>query len=61
MQNPVGNIQICFYAFPDKNKKVYDKPVIPVRLKEFVYIGHEESGKDSRADNGSHRSHYYIW
>ncbi len=43
-----------------KHKKVNDKPVIPVRLKEFIYVRYEESGKNSRADNGGNRSHNYI-
>jgi hypothetical protein len=35
---PVGNIKIGFYALPDKDEKVDNKPVIPAWLNEFDCI-----------------------
>ncbi len=45
MYYPVGNIEICLNAFPDKDQKINSKPVIPVRLKNLPTHGKIVTGK----------------
>jgi hypothetical protein len=49
MQNPVGNVEVSLYAFPDKNKKIDKEPEIPVGLKELIHAGYEKPSEKERA------------
>jgi len=61
MYYPVGDIEICLNAFPNKDHKINSKPIIPVRLQKLANSGKIVTGKDSCAQKGSNRSHYQVW
>jgi hypothetical protein len=50
MKDPVSNIKISFYAFPDKNTEIYDKPKVTLRLKQFVDIRNKKPSEKQRTD-----------
>jgi hypothetical protein len=45
MENPVGNIKVGFYAFPDKNNEINYKPEITLGLKQFINICNKKSSE----------------
>jgi hypothetical protein len=45
MQYPVGYIEVCFNAFPEKNKKINYEPIVAMRLNKLMDIHYKKPGK----------------